>query len=319
MKDTFGIDAKTTTTYWKYPNQSNFSSWIPQVSFDLFYDNSSKLRFVAEWFKPDGTLWFSEPLEMFNPDYRAGSITIRSPDNDELFKTVATNAVGTYGVKITNSKTNETIFQGKFKINKLAHADEPKEKNLFRFYVDNDWLIPVGYAGYDIDGWNTTEVRPAVMMWFKGDLAQKEFEAVLFHNGQKIATTDKGGDIRTIQERGGMCYQIRDVCEFHLWKFSWNNFVLSETKADFPPNIIFAGDSTGEFTVRIFYKGEQVREAKFALAPNGAPVRNAFSDQIYSAISLIPVKATGTAEKWNPNAWKSDLFYGNPLSGFTVQ
>jgi hypothetical protein len=85
------------------------------------------------------------------------------------------------------------------------------------------------------------------------------------------------------------------------------------------PNTLFTGDLTGEFTVKVFYKGAQVREARFALAADGAPIRTPLSDQVFSTISLIPVKATGTAEKWNPNAWKTDLFYGNPLSGFTVQ
>ena len=313
MKDTIGIDAKT-------ENLSNFSKWIPQVSFDLFYDNSAKLRYVAEWFKPDGSLWFSEPLEMYNPDDYVKKVTIRSADSDELFKTNATNVVGTYGVKISNSKTNETVFQGKFKVNKLAHADEPKEKNLFYFYVDHDWLIPVGYAGYNIGSLSTAENYPAVMMWFKGSLAHDEFEAVLFHNGQKIATTDKGGFISTIQERGGMCYQIREVCEFHLWKFTWNDFLLNDKSwlKEKHPNALLTSDFTVEFTVKIYYKGEQVREAKFSLAPDGAPVRNSFSDRIYSTISLMPVKASGAAEKWNANAWKTDMFYGNPLSGFAA-
>ncbi len=314
MKDTIGIDAKT-------ENLNNFSKWIPQISFDLFYDNSVKLRYVAEWHKPDGSLWFSEPLEMYDYDDYIKKVTIRSPDSDEIFKASATNAVGTYSVKVSNSKTNETVFQGKFKVNKLAHADEPNEKNLFRFYVDNDWLLPVGYAGYNIGSLSTAENYPAVMMWFKGSLAHDEFEAVLFHNSQKIATTDKGGFISTIQERGGMCYQIRDVCEFHLWKFTWDNFLLNDKTwlKDKHPNALLTSDFTGEFTVKIFYKGEQVREAKFSLASDGAPVRNSFSDQIYSTISLMPVKASGTAEKWNPNAWKTDMFYGNPLNGFTIQ
>jgi hypothetical protein len=322
LKDTIGIDAKTENRYWKFPNQNNFSSWIPKVSFDVFYDNSSKLRYVAEWFNPDGSLWFSEPLEIYQGSaFRQGGITLRSADSDELFKTKATNAVGVYSVKISNSKTNEMIFQGKFKVNKLPHAEEPKEKNLFRFYVDNDWLIPVGYSGYDIENWNTSEHHPAVMMWFKGDLEHKEFEAVLFHNNKKIATTDKGGHISTIQERGGNCYQIREVCSFRLWRFAWNNFLLNDKDyiKEKYPNDLYTGDLTGEFTVKIFYKGVQIREAKFSLAADGSPVRNSFSNQIYSTISLMPVKAMGTAEKWNPNAWKTDMFYGNPLGGFTVQ
>jgi hypothetical protein len=35
---------------------------------------------------------------------------------------------------------------------------------------------------------------------------------------------------------------------------------------------------------------------------------------------IVPVKVTGTGgEKWDAAAWKTDAFYGNPLSGFAVQ
>ena len=258
---------------------------------------------------------------MYDASSNSKNVKIRSADSDETFKTSAINTTGVYGVKVSNSKTNEIVFQGKFKVGKLPYADQPKEKNLFRFYVDNDWLIPVGYAGYDIENWSNTENYPAVMMWFKGNLEMREFEAVLFHNNQKIATTDKGGNISTIQERGSNCYQIREVCSFRLWRFTWNNFLLNNQSyfKEKYPNAHFTGNLTGEFTVKIYYKGEQVREAKFSLAADGSPVRNSFSDKIFSTISLIPVKATGTAEKWNPNAWKTDLFYGNPLNGFAIQ
>ena len=56
LKDTIGIDARTENRYWKFPNQNDFSSWVPQVSFLVFYDNSITLRYVAEWFNPDGRL-----------------------------------------------------------------------------------------------------------------------------------------------------------------------------------------------------------------------------------------------------------------------
>ncbi len=32
---------------------------------------------------------------------------------------------------------------------------------------------------------------------------------------------------------------------------------------------------------------------------------------------LLPVRVMGNADKWNPATWKTDAFYGNPLTGFT--
>jgi hypothetical protein len=33
---------------------------------------------------------------------------------------------------------------------------------------------------------------------------------------------------------------------------------------------------------------------------------------------IIPVTVIGPAEKYNPNAWKTDAFYGNPVAAFTL-
>ena len=33
---------------------------------------------------------------------------------------------------------------------------------------------------------------------------------------------------------------------------------------------------------------------------------------------IVPVKIMGP-EKWDASAWKTDAFYGNPLTGFSVQ
>lgn len=69
---------------------------------------------------------------------------------------------------------------------------------------------------------------------------------------------------------------------------------------------------------KIFYKGAQVREVKFTMTANGAPAPTPFSNQIFPTMTLIPIKVIGNAEKWNPNAWKTDIFYGNPVGGFTA-
>jgi hypothetical protein len=34
---------------------------------------------------------------------------------------------------------------------------------------------------------------------------------------------------------------------------------------------------------------------------------------------VVPVKVLGTLDKWNAATWRTDAFYGNPLSGFGVQ
>lgn len=48
-----------------------------------------------------------------------------------------------------------------------------------------------------------------------------------------------------------------------------------------------------------------------------------FSVSVYSEGKtlriVLPEKVTDTTEKWNATAWKTDAFYGNPLTGFSIQ
>ena len=62
LRDTIEVQLQTKETYWKFPNQNYYTSWVPRASFQVFYDGSTVLRYTAEWFNPDGSTWFTESL-----------------------------------------------------------------------------------------------------------------------------------------------------------------------------------------------------------------------------------------------------------------
>ena len=224
-------------------------------------------------------------------------------------------------MKITDTKTSQTIFQGKFKVNKLPLAPPTDHKLLF--YVENDWNLPIGYVGFKIHRTDyNAHTRPAAFFWFKGTPDENKFEAELYFDNQRIATTDKGGSVMPLDERGADCYAARPVCAHKLLSFEWNNFVLNNVTSARRnnPNGWFTNDHPGEYTVKVFYNGDQVREAKFTIDGKGLPARNAFSDQIFlnDYRVIVPVKVMGMMEKWNAASWKTDTFYGNPLKGFVA-
>lgn len=323
LKDSLEIKVKSDSRYWKYPNQDDYTSWVPQVSFDLFFDNSVKLRYVAEWFNPDGTPWFSEPLDV---GFSSADATVKmsSPYSSELFATKATVATGAYGVKIKNSKTGETVFQGKFKVNKIAlFPGDARLKNRMLFYVDNDWNLPVGYVGLEYSGETSWEIDPApiVYMWFKGNLDSKDFEARLFYDNQEIASTDEGGYINFDKTRGEDCFQNVETCKYKQWMFYWHNFKIENNDwiRNKYPKAAFTRDRPGEYTVKIFHRGVQVRETKFTIDSNGWIAPNAFSSQVYLPFKVVvPVKVMGNLDKWDPAGWKTGIFYENPLTGFNL-
>ena len=64
------------------------------------------------------------------------------------FTKTAIITTGVYGLKITDTKTGKVHFQGKFKVNKLP---VPKEDIKTLFYVENEWMLPIGYVGFEKD------------------------------------------------------------------------------------------------------------------------------------------------------------------------
>ncbi len=67
--------------------------------------------------------------------------------------------------------------------------------------------------------------------------------------------------------------------------------------------------------------GALCRETKFSIGFDGKFVDNGIikANQINSTSILVPVKVLGTLDgQWQPMAWRTDAFYGNPLTGFTA-
>jgi hypothetical protein len=319
LRDTIEVQLKTKETYWKVPNQNYYTSWVPRVKFQLVFNDSAKLRYTAEWFNPDGSPWFSESL---NYAHGNGIATMMSEYSDELMQTKAVVTTGTFGLKVTNSKTNEVALQGKFKVSKiLAYPGQAQYRNRAEFFVDNDWNLPIGYVGFTADGgWSNPP--PVVFMWFKGRLEAKDFEARLFLKGEEIASTDDHGIVNVYQYRGEECLRFPDTCRLQQFGFYWQKFIVENSNwvRHQKPDSIFTRDKPGEYTVKVFHKGLQVREAKFTIESDGKIGRNAFSAQmpLTDHKIVIPVKVMGNLDKWNPATWKTDAFYGNPIPGFGV-
>lgn len=322
LKDTLEVKPYTANTYWKFPKEQNYSSWMPLISFDIFHDGSETVRYTVEWLNPDGSLWFSEAIDGTKTRY-----------SGEIFDTKSTNATGTFGFRLLNTKTKELVFQGKYNVKKIPlNPGEPRYKNQMMFYTDQDWLLPFGYVGFEDNASWEKDPEPTVYVWFKGDLKREDLEARLFYNNQQISSTDdavgrmEDGSLGYQQRNQNNCFQFTETCGYRMWKFTWKLKVESFNQAATAgtyvryPDSIYTKDKPGEYTVKIFHKGVQVRELKFSVQPNGYLAANNFASQIplnnYKV--LVPVKIMGTLDKWNPTAWKTEAFFGNPVSGFVA-
>lgn len=324
LPETLEIQVEHWDYYWKIPNDNHNTSWAPRIRFDVFYGGSTKLRFKADYFMPDGTPWFSEPLEQRGlSGQRNSAVGIYSQDDSNRDKKSIVKG-GLFGFKITNIRDNSTVFQGKFKIVRYKPKySDARYKNEVDYYVDYDWKLPIGFA--DIY-WERDVASPTIRMWFKGDLKTDSFEARLFRNGQQIATTDDGGGGIGTGER--YYADKRGDDESLFWsefKFSWPkraDFIVSEDLRNFTAykDTLFINQMPGEYVVKVYYNGDQVRETTFAIGSNGTYADNGIAKQSGFTTDkiILPVKVMGNLDKWNPNALKTDMFYGNPIAGFSI-
>lgn len=306
--------------HWKIPNDNHNTSWVPRMKFDAVYGGSTKLRLKADYFMPDGSLWFSEPLEQRGfGDERNATVGVYSQDDSNRDKKAIVTG-GLFGFKITNTRDNSTVFQGKFKVVRYKPKySDARYKNEVDYYVDYDWKLPIGFADLN---WERDNATPTIRMWFKGDLKTDSFEARLFQNGKQIATTDNGGGVNT----GERYYaDKRGDDESLFWReftFSWPKraeFIVTEDLRNFTAykDTLFINQMPGEYIVKVYYNGDQVRETKFSIGNNGTYADNGIAKQnnITTNKVILPVQVMGTLDKWNPANAKAMGIYGNPVAG----
>jgi|ERR1043166_5456559 hypothetical protein len=321
LPETLDIGIEHWDYYWKIPNDNHNTSWVPRINFDVFYGGSAKQRFKAEYTMPDGSPWFSEALEYRGfLDERSGTARVSSESGSDRDKK-AIVVGGLFGIKITNIKDNSTLFQGKFKVVRYKpQYSDARYKNEVDYYVDYDWKLPVGVADLD---WESDHATPVIRMWFKSDLNNDNLEARLFRNGQQIATTDEGG----LVDHGDDHYADKRGDDKSLFwrefKFSWPSrveFIADDEVRNFTSykNTMWINQTPGEYVVKVYFNGEQVRETKFSVGTAGTYLDNGIAKQnnLTTYKIILPVKVMGTLDKWNPANAKAMGFFGNPLTGF---
>jgi len=327
VKDSVYVQAKTHDEYWKMPGQL-YSSWVPSLRFNSFYNNDKSLNYVVAYFNPDGTPWYTEKLEQGNlAADRTVMFQSPSPYNG-VFDTKSTIGTGLYSFKITDTDKNEVIFEGKFKVGKFGKSSNPRERNKVDFFVDHDWLMPFAMIGFHHALDEVGGMPPLVSVWMKGPVESSELEGRIFYKGQQIASTrdsDGSSGVSDYDERmSEYAPAFAPLNRWKRWQFQWGNLLFDNNgtfnRANFP-KAHYVDKNPGDYTVKIFRNGEQVRELTFTVGVDGRIVVPSYMSQTFLPYYrvLLPTKVFGTSEKWNGTSWKTEAFYGNLLTGFTAQ
>ena len=104
-------------------------------------------------------------------------------------------------------------------------------------------------------------------------------------------------------------------CEFRL--VYRNNPDPQHISKDAPLHDL--SQNPGQYEIKMIYKGELARSIKFTVAEGGSFDNGiATANKLGTSRVLVPVRIIGSQGVWNKLAWKTDAFYGNPLTGFTA-
>ena len=312
------IQAVNSNSYWKMPNASNVTSWIPEIKVDLFWDENARLETIAEFYNPDGSLWFTESLQT------AGKM-LRSNETWNLIDSKSTNSTGVYSVKVKNKATGNVIFAGKFKVNKFLASFNAADRNKLGFYVDHDWLVPLGiiYIPTSQDLSKTIQ-HPVFSVWTKGDVKYEEMEAQLHFNGKMIASKKVNSGAAEDERISKFTVPFDMGSIYKRWDLQFENVLLENGNPYNPEyftNAHFVDKNPGQYTFKLFRNGTQIREFSASIGPDGRwtePPYNAVFKFPHNGV-LLPAKVMGNQEKYNALSWKTDMFYGNPIAGFSIQ
>ena len=332
QKDSVQVEAFTLSSY-----KGDFKtwSWVPQTKFRVNGPIASGSQIHVEFTVPGTAAWVK--FDCKTGEVQKGywwETECGGRDSIPEDKGITYTGPVSFSIKMRNELMggDVTLFTGKAKVAKV-HSGEagPNFVNHFDYYVDQDWNLPIGYVFLvpeDVYGWRRP--RLAFALWKRGEV-YGSFEPHLFKDGKEVGKMMYEGQPVSVPSCGsnevehntthianGQYVWTRMKCEFSS-VLGWNKTDESND-TQFGKLHVFS-ENPGEYEMKIIYKGHLVRSFKFSVNAEGKIVDNgiAANNKLGNNRIIVPVQVLGDSDgPWDRNAWKTDAFYGNPLTGFTA-
>ena len=309
-------------------------SWTPRIAYRVNGPISAGSQLAVEFTLPSGKTWIKldcDTKETKEGYWWATECGMNSNDVKDQDASIETGLAG-FKINLKNELegTNKTLFTGKFKVEKfhVGVVDLPKFRNNFAFYVNYDWNLPIGYIySYDVmdarPGYppSETEGRFTFVTWFKGDpklIDYGKYVAYLYYQG-KVVADSSGGD-----KYGVDGCQITDMASFesantYCRHYFTVNATVWDKQAEYHPMDFPMYKNPGEYEIRVLQNGKLARTAKFTMGTNGQLVDTGIGKQnnLGTGRIVVPVQIIGDQDgQWDHNAYKTESFFGNPLTVF---
>ena len=312
-------------------------SWTPRIKFRVNGPITAGSQLSVEFALPSGKPWIKfdcatqETKDGFWWETECGINSNDVKDQDASIET----GLASFKINLKNELegTNRTLFAGKFKVEKfhVGVVDLPKFKNNFSYYVNYDWNLPIGYL-YSYDAMDarsgyppsTTEGRFSFVTWFRGDpntLDYGKYVAYLYYQGKLVA--DSSGEGGRYGNTG--CEVTNVAYNESAFGYCRRKFVVNamvwDKQPEFHPQDFKMYENAGEYEIKILQNGKLARTAKFTMGSNYQIVDTGMGpkNSLGTGRIVVPVTIVGDQDgQWDRNAYKTDAFFGNPLTGFTA-
>jgi hypothetical protein len=329
-KDSLQITAFTFNVYKK---NYDVWSWVPRMEFRTNGPIASGSQLYVEFTLPGTGPWVK--FDCQTNETQAGRWTKTECGGRDIPEDKGSTYTGpvSFAIKMRNelAGSDSTLFNGKMKVGKV-HSNEagPKAVNKFVYFVDHDWNLPIGYVyltADDLKGWERPNFH--VAFWVRGEATK--FEPHLFYQGKEVGKKFYGGDEvgRASCESDVENNTTHFVDDSIPQKAKW-----ARVKCDFPnvkgkdssgeePGMFgplyTLADNPGDYEFKLLWNNHLARSIKFTVAPGGKFDNGiATANKLGSRREIFPVQIIGDQDgQWDRAAWKTDAFYGNPLTGFT--
>ena len=309
-------------------------SWVPAIDFRVNGPIESGSQLYVEFSYPGATSWVkfdcdTGPIQKG----RWWNTSCGGRDIPEEKSTLYTGPV-TFAIKMRNelAGTDSTIFTGKAKVGKVKSNEQgPKAVNKFVYYVDHDAELPVGYVFLtpdDVDGWKRTHVN--VAFWVRGEgvrmdphlFFQGKEVGKLFYEGQEVGKPGCDSEI-DINTTHFVDDSVPQKAKWSRVRCSFPSILGADTTGDGPSmfgRMYELSKNPGEYEFKLLWNNKLSRSVKFTVNPGGSFDNGiATSNKLGEDRVIVPVTVLGDQDGiWNKTAWKTDGFYGNPLTGFTA-
>ncbi|MCA1591732.1 MAG: hypothetical protein LC754_03580 [Acidobacteria bacterium] len=331
VKDSIQLTAFTNNSY-----RGNYDawSWVPKIEFRVNGPIASGSQLYVEYTVPGGAPVKFDCATEETQKGRWWKTECGGRDIPEAKSTTYTGPVN-FAIKMRNELAggaDATLFTGKAKVGKV-HSNEagPKAVNKWVYYVDHDWNLPIGYVYLtpdDLKGWDRPDFH--VAFWVRGEAVR--FQPHLFYQGKEVGKKSFEGEevgkagCESDVENGTTHFVddsvpqkakwARVVCSFPNVK-GWDK--TGEEAGMFGPLYLLSANP-GEYELKVLWNNHLARSVKFTVGSGGKLDYNiASSNKLGRDRVIVPVQIVGDQDgQWDRTAWKTEAFYGNPLTGFTA-